>query len=86
MTKKFNWGGPAFPTILEETTEHNKENDKITLNHIKEHPGMSLWDYYAAAALRNNAHEFVDSSFIAKCAALIADDMLEEREKRFKKE
>lgn len=72
-------GGPAFPVIGEHGMK--LEND----------PGMTLRDYFAAAALRGivasdgfteasiGVSEECGATVAAKCAYLFADAMLKER-------
>lgn len=71
MTKQ-HMGGPAFPT----------ENERQTGANSYHHEGMTLWDYYAAAALTGTVNENHTAYSDASIAAEIADAMLTERQKR----
>jgi len=76
-------GGPAFPmpmTMMGEESEHIANEPES---------GMTLWDYYAAAALNgieasqgNNGSYVSTSEKVAKIAGERADAMLAERAKR----
>ena len=74
MSKKINDGGPAFP--------HTTQWDGITpaINHN----GMTLRDYFAAAALKGQAHRFAHPheyrELLAQDCYDIADAMLKARE------
>lgn len=78
MSDKTYMGGPAFPDPAR--------------GHAQGHPndalgsGMTLWDYYAAAALTgccvNDTERNFSSDDIAEEAARIADAMLAEHAKR----
>lgn len=70
-------GGPAFPTMY----GAERANDDNTLFNVTN--GMTLWDYYAAAAMTGYlaAGNRVDDS-MAHEAATAADLMLAERAKR----
>ena len=77
-----NNGGPAFPSNNKIMDEMGRVNPSIM-------HGMTLWDYYAAHALdsKRSPHCILDESAAknrSHSAALIADAMIEEREKRFK--
>jgi len=58
---------PAFPTVEYGTT-------------VME--GITLWDYYAAAALSAISRDIEASRVVASRAAYIADAMIAEREER----
>jgi hypothetical protein len=80
-------GGPAFPEI-KISDQVQMTDGKILLPVIEGfRSGMSLRDYFAAAALAgilsNRAASLgpIDSSDFAKDAYQVADDMLAEREK-----
>ena len=77
---KADMGGPAFPVPM-------TMDDKGNFHHSAEHPdnigGMTLWDYYAAAALPAFiAHPGCPPEEWAESAAAQADAMLAERAKR----
>ena len=79
MNTPIDDGGPAFPLVIDETT-----NESIS--------GMSLRDYFAAAALQgllsssmypiDQEEGKVTFEAYAKCAFHHADAMLREREKQ----
>jgi hypothetical protein len=65
MSAPINDGGPAFPTPA--GIQHND--------------GMTLRDYFAAAALQGNLIEpTANNEEVAKCAYQLADAMLRARE------
>ena len=74
VTKMINDGGPAFP--------HTTQWDGITpaINHH----GISMRDYFAAAALKGQAHRFAHPheyrELLAQDCYDIADAMLKTRE------
>jgi hypothetical protein len=71
MNQPINDGGPAFP--------HTTQWDGITpaINHN----GMTLRDYFAAAALQGNLIEpTANNDEVAKWAYSLADAMLKARE------
>ena len=70
-------GGPAFPRPASEYTEHGTLPDGNTA--IDEQDGMSLRDYFAAAALTGllAANEDRDMDVTAKYAYRYADFMLQ---------
>ena len=72
-------GGPAFPTDSEHQSGPNTWH----------YEGMTLWDYYAAAALQGliatGSHDCTFCVY-ANAAARQADAMLAERAKRVKAE
>jgi len=73
MSKEYDDGGPAFPALGNTYGNANK--------------GMTLWDYYAAAALtgqESNPNNDWDYNESAQIAAKMADAMIAERKKRFK--
>lgn len=76
MTQPTPDGGPAFPTL--KATQVDRE---ISL--VEGHNGMSLRDYFAAAALplANSWRNCMTEQDIARNAYWIADAMLKEREK-----
>lgn len=77
----FNDGGPAFPQLNVEVV-----SDHMAVQNVS--GGMSLWDFYAAAAMTGMlvSSSFDDSYPDSKTAALeaadYADAMIAEREKR----
>jgi hypothetical protein len=76
-----NDGGPAFPFQTE-----RKYNDGVSVDTIEySNPGMSLRDYFAAAALSQLAGNpgvwSFDPDDVAHYAYEIADAMIKEREK-----
>lgn len=72
-------GGPAFPTPVADDRD-------CAGRFVSGYGGMTLWDYFAAAALTatrrctNGATE--NTRITASIAASIADAMMEERAKR----
>ena len=73
-------GGPAFPSNWMDTDSCGEVKPR------ESHPGMTLRDYFAAAALSCAIRGYgygspVDHPGIAKGAYEIADAMLSEREK-----
>ena len=74
MSNQINEGGPAFPMGY-----HPEGNSA-------DHPGMTLRDYFAAAALNVQAHQFVDPykdrELLAQDCYDIADAMLKARESK----
>lgn len=74
----FDHGGPAFPV---NTVQINNPGACFA------DEGMTLWDYYAAAALQGvMAHQGVWNDSYIREAATAADAMLAERRKRFNKQ
>ena len=87
-------GGPAFPGI-DGQDGHGHGTRRVDATGMAalvfHNQGMTLWDYYAAAAITGDlasqsveAGEWAESCFpgLAARAALIADAMLAERKKR----
>lgn len=76
MSTKHDDGGPAYP-VPSSVFEHVTKGELV---------GMTLWDFYAAAALQGiSSTEYSDemtTGEIADEAAQLADDMLAERRKR----
>ena len=77
MNNQINEGGPAFP--------HKRQircNGEVIDSEME--PGMTLRDYFAAAALNVQAHQFVDPykdrELLAQDCYDIADAMLKARE------
>jgi len=74
-------GGPAFPTM------HGAEPADHGVTTFRTTDGMTLWDYYAAAALTgltaSKRCETYSCESIAYEAGLIAESMLEERGRLF---
>ena len=60
-------GGPAFP---------------VGSGDMRDPTGMTLWDYYAAAALAGVSVNVEHAELAADWAARCADAMIEERAKR----
>lgn len=79
-----NEGGPAFPTTATATTVSKREDGASVLTNYGSSPGMTLRDYFAAAALNVQAHQFVDPykdrELLAQDCYDIADAMLKARE------
>jgi hypothetical protein len=69
MSEKVNDGGPAFPT--------GETNPTRWANY----PGMTLRDYFAAAALPRCIEESIDAASTAEYCYRIADAMIAERAK-----
>ena len=73
-----NDGGPAFP-------QGKKENDYMGYPYTEAKGGMSMRDYFAAAALSGMHGWFGDTPIVPEvCGAIaykIADAMIAEREK-----
>ena len=71
MSQPINDGGPAFPRTG-------------VLGHIQPQSGMTLRDYFAAAALQGQAHRFAHPhehrELLAQDCYDIADAMLKTRE------
>lgn len=72
-------GGPAFPI----TDVHDQYDNDLERWRIESsvHSGMSLRDYFAAAALPEMTRRFGDTGTAASYAYEAADAMLAEREK-----
>ena len=72
MSKLTSDGGPAFPTLF------------IEPNYGSGYAGMNLRDYFAAAALKGQAHRFAHPhehrELLAQDCYDIADAMLKARE------
>ena len=68
-----NMGGPAFPT----------DNERQIGSHSYHYEGMTLWDYYAAAALQRLAGPDLHAGRVANRAGQFADAMLKQRKIRF---
>jgi hypothetical protein len=67
-----NTGGPAFPQVVRMTNG--------AISHVE--GGMTLRDYFAAAAMRDTASDrgyYLTDREIAQRAYALADAMLEER-------
>lgn len=65
-----NDGGPVFPTSIKPSCDH--------------HPGLSLRDYFAAAAMNgilSGALQMDKNQTLCRASYGIADDILAEREK-----
>lgn len=74
---KPNDGGPAFPVKVWRLTKDGQTDEPLG------HQGLSLRDYFAAAALTGlqHPHYEMDDAQLAKVAYDAADAMLAEREK-----
>ena len=69
MSAPINNGGPAFPTLF------------IEPNYGSGYAGMTLRDYFAAAALQGNLIEpTANNEQVAKWAYSLADAMIKARE------
>lgn len=81
---KINDGGPAFPTNATATTHGFYQDGQPCATHYGTTPGMTLRDYFAAAALQgmltDSCIQGSDSQF-AESAYSYADAMLKAREK-----
>ena len=66
-------GGPAFPLAIPTDWDGDPWIDQ---------EGMTLWDYYAAAALAGASADPQFGGRQAQWAAEMADDMIAERAKR----
>lgn len=80
-------GGPAYPCETEKTIPtppSNFEPNGGQHTYTKNNPGMSLRDYFAAAALTGiyNTQGYPNSAVAAKEAYLAADAMLIAREEK----
>ncbi len=74
---------PAFPRMPFST--HTRVEDGVQTEVHPAHEGMTLWDYYAAHALADTARFAAmnaNPSGVALHAAMVADALLAEREKR----
>ena len=76
-------GGPAFPVSSRPGgIEYGHQDSESTW----QYPGMTLWDYYAAAALQGCLASDIDDALspalAAQEAADMADHMIAERAKR----
>jgi hypothetical protein len=75
--KKIDDGGPAYPCHTDQVQIDRTNNRVIPVLH----GGMSLRDYFAAAALQGMASSEHTWSNIAKSAYLAADAMIAARKK-----
>lgn len=74
-------GGTAFPSLEVFTTEFIEENEKAETTRYST-GGMTLRDYFAAAALQGMVQRGGDhGAYVAESAYRFADAMLEERNK-----
>lgn len=76
-----NDGGPAFPTTATATTVSKREDGASVLTNYGSSPGMTLRDYFAAAALPEvdkRSHGTTDD--VARECYQLADAMLKARE------
>lgn len=78
MTDTLNDGGPAFPCEEEKITSFS--GCPVTI----QHSGMSLRDYFAAAALQGLivSTSYETAALCAEDAYMLADTMLAERAKK----
>jgi hypothetical protein len=80
---KINDGGPAFPTAATATTHGFYQDGQPCMTHYGSRSGITVRDYFAAAALQGNiAHPEVTGNRddIARDAYKYADAMLKARE------
>ena len=86
MSNQINDGGPAFPLGPTASTmkPHADGGGHVIVTHYGMESGMTLRDYFAAAALNVQAHQFVDPykdrELLAQDCYDIADAMLKARE------
>jgi len=83
MSDNINDGGPAFPTSITATSVIRKSDKEDVVTNYGMDPGMTLRDYFAAAALTGiisssyredwSIHQIIDASLEA------ADEMLKAR-------
>jgi len=75
-------GGPAFPTVATATTHGFYADGQPCMTHYGSRSGISVRDYFAAAALHGLCEEgHLDTSAeISQWAYSIADAMLKARE------
>lgn len=88
MTSIENTGGPAYPSVVSNNTENNLigfVGEVIKPGHQVQYGGMTIRDYFAAAAMQgvlsNSSTKFNEDCMkgLAKGAYEIADAMLEAR-------
>lgn len=81
-------GGPAYPSIASNNTENNLigfEGEVIKPGHQVQYGGMTIRDYFAAAAMQsilsNSSTKFTEGWMkgLARSSYEIADAMLEAR-------
>ena len=82
MTNHINDGGPAFATTSTATSIARREDGSSMLTNYGSSAGMSLRDYFAAAALQGilSSTQTGHLQIIAKDAYGMADAMLKARE------
>ena len=78
-----NDGGPAFPTAATATTHGFYQDGQPCMTHYGSQAGISVRDYFAAAALHGLCEEgHLDTSTeISQWAYSIADAMMERRKR-----
>ena len=88
ISKCKDTGGPVYPSIVSNNTENNLigfEGEVIKPGHQVQYGGMTIRDYFAAAAMQgvlsNSSTKFNEGwmKSLAKGAYEIADAMLEAR-------
>ncbi len=85
MSDNINDGGPAFATSVTETrVTKREEGGDVVLANYGSHPGMTLRDYFAAAALQGlladgHGNAWCNDTCSAK-AFKLADAMLKAKE------
>ena len=79
--QQVNDGGPAFPTVATATTHGFYADGQPCMTHYGSRSGISVRDYFAAAALQKASIGLNPSADeIAKLAYYMADAMLKARE------
>ena len=76
-------GGPAFPTAAKTLTVNPVEDGRALITHYGSQSGMTLRDYFAAAALTGSlasSHTDGEPDEFARTAYILADEMLKARE------
>lgn len=76
-------GGPAFPTAMTATTNNPVGDGRTLQTHYGSQAGMTLRDYFAAAALTGSlaaSHTDAEPDEFARVAYILADEMLKARE------
>ena len=84
MSNQINDGGPAFPTNATATTHGFYQDGQPCATHYGTTPGMTLRDYFAAAALQGsiaNPNSNGNWEDFALDAYRYADAMLERRKR-----
>ena len=81
MSNQINDGGPAFPLGPTAGTMKPMQDGTLIVTHYGMEPGVTIRDYFAAAALQGMNLDFNFScTTYAMDAYLIADAMLKARE------